>query len=170
MDEQNPLAPEEEDQLADLLTRVEWPLSPHVFAAAVNKFVSVPIELLVLDDDNRILMFYRKDEEYEGYHIPGTVLRDNEDVPAAIQRLLKSEVVGGKVTRPISLGWLEVQKGNGFGQNPSRHEISLLHLCWSIGTYQGKGGEFFPLDQLPDSTLSHHRVLIREAVRRLKQN
>ncbi len=153
--------------LAFLLKFVNWPLKPCVFAAGVNKFVSVPVELAVLDDQRRVLMFYRKDDEYNGYHMPGTVLRDNEDVPGAIQRLLKSEVVGGKVTPPISLGWVEIPKGSGPGQNPTRHEISLLHTCWLKESYIGQGGEFFAVDQLPDNTLPHHRVLVNEIAKRL---
>src|SRR3989344_240010 len=99
-----PLTPaemeEQDDQLADLLRRAKWPLSPKVFAALVSKTVSTPIELAVFDNKLRILLFDRKDDEYEGYHMPGTVLRDNETVPDAVERLLKSEVVGGNITPP----------------------------------------------------------------------
>lgn len=165
-----PLSPEEEAQLASLMRRARWPLKPDVFRAGVGLFVSNPIELKVLNDNGHVLMFYRKDDEYEGNHIPGTVLRDNEDVPMAIQRLLNSEVVGGEVTPPISLGWKEISKGTtGSGQNPTRHEISLLHVCWLKKPYQGKGGEFYPVDQLPKNTLPHHRVLIAEMMKRLSR-
>ena len=163
---ETPLTDAEQDTLAQFLIRAQWPLKPDIFAAWVRKFVSVPIELAVFNQDGHVLLIYRKDQEYEGYHMPGTVLRDNEDVPTAINRLLSGEV-GSKVTRPIPLGWKEVTRGNEFGQNRSRHEISLLHTCWPIGPYSGEG-EFFPTDQLPENTLSHHKVLIEEMVKRLK--
>ena len=164
-----PTPAEQDDQLAYLLRRAKWPLSPKVFAALVNKTVSTPIELAVFDNKLRILLFDRKDDEYEGYHMPGTVLRDNETVPDAVERLLKSEVVGGNITPPISLGWKEITKGDEFGQDPNRHQISLLHACWLTEPWGSKQGEFFSVDELPENTLSHHRVLIKEIVRRLNR-
>lgn len=170
MSANQPLTELEEKSLVDLLRRVQWPVKSDIFKAIANKLVTTPIELAVLDSDNRVLMFYRKDDEYDGCHLPGTVLRDNENVLTAIKRLLQSEVVGGKVTPPISLGWVEITKGNGSGQNPTRHEISLLHVCWLTDPYQGKGGEFFPIDQLPKNTLPHHRILLNEIMVRLGKN
>ncbi len=167
MKERASLTADEVSLLAELLRRVEWPLPLPVFAAAMNKFVSTPIELAVLDSSGRVLMVHREDAEYVGNHMPGTVLRDNENVPAAINRLLTREV-GGKVTPPVSLGWVEVSKGNGPGQDPNRHQISLLHVCWLTGAYEG-AGRFFPVDQLPEDTLEHHRLLVREMMSRLRQ-
>ncbi|MGC9603058.1 MAG: NUDIX hydrolase [Minisyncoccia bacterium] len=152
----------EERLTVALLRNLHWPLKQSIFSAIVNKTVSVPIELAVFDEQGRVLMFYRRDDEYDGYHIPGTVLRDNEDVPAAIRRLLKSEVVGGRVTQITSLGWIEIPKGD----NPTRHEISLLHSCVLEGPYNGKSGEFFFPDKLPFTTLDHHHTLIKEIMKR----
>lgn len=145
--------------LVELLGKLEWPLDPQVFGALMPKVVSVPIELCVLDDKGRVLTFYRKDSGYDGHHMPGTVLRNNETVPQALKRLVQSELVGGEVTDPKNIGWVEIQKGDGPGQNPARHETSLLFLCRIRGRYRGKGGVFSPLNRLPENTLSHHRVL-----------
>ncbi len=161
-----PLTHAEENVLAELLSRVQWPLPAKVFAALMNKSVSVPIELAVLDDEERVLMIHREDMEYAGHHMPGTVLRDNEDVPKAVQRLLDREVSGVKVNPPLSLGWVEVHKGNGAGQDPNRHQISLLHVCWLKGPYSGPG-KFFSVNRLPKDTLPHHRRLVSEIVARL---
>ncbi len=160
------LADGENKQLAPLLSRARWPLEPNVFRALVGMSVSVPIELAVFDND-QILLFYRRDEEYEGNHMPGTVLRGNETVSDAINRLRVEELDGGYVTKPVSLGWIEVVKGSGPGQDPARHQISLLHACWLVGPYTGSG-VFFSLDDLPSDLLPHHRVLIHEIVARIE--
>ena len=159
-------------QLVTLLKKMEWPIDSRVFRVLCNKTVSVPIELAVLNSRDEILMFYRKDEEYDGYHIPGTVIQDTDSVQAALQRLLQNEVISGDehISSPKYINWMEIPKGNDHGQNPTRHEISLIYACWLNGPYKGKDGEFYPLDDLPENTLSHHRVLISEVQRWLSKN
>ena len=154
---------------AKAISELSWPLQHDEFHELVKKTVTVPVELGVFNDKGDILMFWR-DDDYTGNHIPGTVLQDHQDVPTALQRLLNSEVVGGEVTPPIELGWKEILKGTGIGQNPTRHEVSLLYACWLTKPYQGKGGKFYPMNQLPDDTLPHHRVLIAEIVARLNRH
>lgn len=149
--------------LVTLLRELKWPLDPKVFGTLLNKTVSVPIELAVLNDRDEVLMFYRKDDEYDGNHIPGSVLRDTDTVGGVLTRLRNGEVVGGNVTEPIFIGWAEIPKGTGPGENPTRHEISLVFLCRLVGEYKGSG-KFYPLDQLPENTLSHHRVLVSNVI------
>ena len=157
------LTEQETVELVLLLGKLEWPLDRCVFHALIGKIVSVPQELTVLDDQNRILTFYRKDEEYEGQHQPGTILRDNETVSEALDRLLRSELRGVEIESIENVGWLEIRKGNGPGENPTRHEISLLWLA-RVKNNNGIEGVFSPLDRLPENMLSHHR-LIAEKVR-----
>ncbi|GEM_PF-2803720 len=148
--------------LVRVLRMLEWPLHPLVFGALMQVTVSVPIELCVLDAEERVLTFYRRDE-YDGHHMPGTVLRNNETVRQAVKRLIRTEVVGGTVTHLKNIGWVEISKGDGRGKNPTRHEISLLFLCRLQGKYRGKGGIFSPLNRLPKDMLGHHRVLVSKS-------
>ncbi len=166
------LTSEENRELTRLISKIEWPLDSHVFQAIANKVVTVPIELGVFNEKDEVLMFYREDEEYQGNHMPGTVLRDTDSVEEALQRLLKSEVVSGagtetgNISTPQNLGWVEIPKGNGLGQNPTRHEISLLYFCRLTGFYQGKG-QFYRVENLPENTLPHHRILIEKIRERM---
>ncbi len=165
MENNSPLTNTEQLQLANLLKRVQWPLHPEVFDALMNTVVSVPIELAVFNDNGHILMMYRKDHAYEGWHIPGTVLRHTEDVSHAIERLLTHEVKMS-VTPPVQLGYTEIKRGNAFGEDPNRHQISLLHVCWTRGTIHSEH-QFFPPTRLPEETLSHHKKLIQKIMERL---
>jgi len=156
---------EKAELTAHLLNETKWTehgIDPRIFRAGTNKFVSVPVELCVLDKDGRVLTFYRKDDEYDGHHMPGTVLRDNEKMSDAINRLLKSEVVGGKIKDVQNIGVTEIVKGAGPGQNPTRHEISVLFLAYLDGEYKGRDGVFSPMDKLPENILPHHRVLVEK--------
>ncbi len=148
----------EEITLIELLGKMKWPISKDVFHALMPKVVSVPLELCTLDQEGRVLMIHRTDPEYTGYHMPGTVLRDNEDVPTALTRLIHEELSGSPVATPKNIGWVEVKRGTGEGEDQGRHQISLLYLTHIEGAYRGKG-EFFPLDAIPDDTLSHHKML-----------
>jgi hypothetical protein len=150
------LTADESEQLASLLGKVEWPVPPNVFHALMKATVSVPIELGVFDSDGRVLLIYRDDFEFKGWHMPGTVLRENEDIPTAIKRLGQGEVKT-PTSPPISLGWAEI-KG-------VRHEVSLLHVCRLEGAYSGEGQLFDPR-QLPPDTLDHHQYLIGEMLSR----
>ena len=148
---------------AHLIEEIEEPdgrIDSRIFRAILPKFPSIPIELMVLDEDDKVLMIYRKDIEYDGFHIPGTVLRNNETVPQAVDRLFKSEVISGTFTSVENVGMTEISKGTKPGDNPTRHEVSLLYLAHiKAGSYKGDG-TFFPIDDLPENTLSHHVVLI----------
>ena len=163
-----PLSDEEQTQLALLLSRMESPLRPDVFYALVHSTVSVALELVVFDAEGKILLEYRKDTEYDGFALPGTVLRNNEDVSSAMKRLLETEVKS-KTSNPVSLGWLEIQKGAQADQDRYRHYIPLLYACKMEARYEGSG-EFFAYDSFPENTLSHEKMIIEEVVRRLKES
>ena len=130
----------------------------------MSSFVSVPIELAIFNKNDQILLTYREDEEYQGFHMPGTVLQNNETVPNALERLFNTEIKGLKLSEPKSIGWLEINKGSGEGKNNSRHEISLLHQCMLIEPDNETKYNFFELSKLPENTLPHHSKIIREMI------
>jgi ADP-ribose pyrophosphatase YjhB (NUDIX family) len=127
----------------------------------MRKTLTVPVELYVANGE-QVLLIYRDDHEYRGWHMPGTVIRDNESVDGAITRLLDSEVQA-VVSKPESLGWTEVPRE----LNGVRHEISLLHFCRLQGPYTGPG-RFFFANRLPADTLRHHKILI--PMMRMREN
>ncbi|MEK7083884.1 MAG: NUDIX domain-containing protein [Patescibacteria group bacterium] len=168
MNVREPLTEKENTQLAELLRRAQWPLHPQVFGALMKVSVSVPIELAVLDRKNRVLMIRRNDSEYAGWHMPGTVLRGDEGVPAAIRRLLDEEAKA-EVTPPVYVDWTEIPKGTGPRQDPNRHQISLVYVCWLLKPYRSRQSQFFPLLSLPEKTLPHHRVLAEKVITHLSK-
>jgi len=157
-----PLTQKEERKLVELLEKLEWPVPKEVFHALTRKTVTVPLELCVLDDQNRLLTFYRKDEEYDVHHTPGTVLRDNENIPEALERLISSELVGYNITKPENIGWVYVPRGNEYGQDPNRHEISLVFMARLISKGGEADGVFSSLDALPENILSAHHLMAKK--------
>ncbi len=156
------LSNNEEKQLVYLLNKLEFPVSEELFQSIMSSFVSVPVELAVFNEKGHILLIYREDKEYSGFHIPGTVLRNNEKVTDALDRLMASEVKELKLSKPTSLGWLEINRGVGEYENKSRHEISLLYHSKLEGENTEAKHNFFEPTKLPENTLPHHKKLIKE--------
>jgi|SRR3989344_2299849 len=154
----------EEKKLIYLLGKLDFPVSEELFQSIMSSFVSVPIELAVFNDKNQILLIYREDKEYNGFHIPGTVLRNNEKVEDALNRLRNTEIRGLKISEPRPIGWVEINKGFGEGENKSRHEISLPHYCRLTEQNSAVEYNFFELNKLPENILPHHKKLIKEII------
>lgn len=136
-----------------------------VWHELVKKFITVPIELMVIDEQKRVLLVYRKDREFDAYHFPGTVVNDWETAYDARLRLVAGEIEGAlgiTITDPESIGWLETKRGEGEGENPSRHTIALVHLAYFHGTFSPReGAGFFSFDAIPENTLSDHKRFLR---------
>lgn len=156
------LTEKETKTLVELLEKLEWPVPKEVFHTLTRKTVTVPIELCVLDDQNCLLTFYRKDEEYDVHHTPGTVLRDNESVSEALERLIASELTDYKITEAQNIGWVYVPRGSDYGQDPNRHEISLVFMARLANKESGESGVFSPLDALPENILSAHHLMAKK--------
>ncbi|HMO77677.1 MAG TPA: NUDIX hydrolase [Candidatus Paceibacterota bacterium] len=98
----------------------------------VKKFITVATELCILDNKNRVLLIYRKDREFDGYHLPGSVVNNWETGKGALSRLIFQEVtvgVGSDMTEPEPLGWLGSSKDAGPAEPSSRHGVLLLHVA-----------------------------------------
>lgn len=159
------LTDEEKKELAHLLEKAEnVEIRGEIWHQLVKKFITVPIELCILNEENKVFLVYRKDREFDGYHMPGTVINDWETVDEACNRLIKKEVAEGAgltITTPISIGWLEVRRGNKPEESKTRNAISLLHVAKVFGKPLLKEGSgFYAFDALPENTLGHHKYIL----------
>ncbi len=160
------LSKTEEIELARLLGKMEWPLPKEVFHALVPKIITVPIELAVFNKNGFVLMLPRPEDDIEftpgTLHMPGTVVRLGETIEHAMERLLSGEVVS-TVSPPRELGYLQI------GQDlaPTRPALSLLFATRLLGPHVGKGAFYDPVN-LPDQTMTHHRVLISNIMSRVR--
>ncbi len=140
----------------------------------VKKFVTVSIELFITDKHNRVFMVYRKDREFDGYHIPGVRINHWETVDQACKRLIKNEIKpnGLKITKMVPIGWFGVQKDNNL-KNKSyyRNPIQLIHTAHYDGEFiEKKDIGFFQLGALPKNTLECQKLLIKRFKNFLKDN
>lgn len=149
---------------------LNYPFDKPVFNLLIKRIMTVPLELGVLDEEGRILLRWRRDDEYPdgGYHMPGTVVIGEWDtIEAGFARLVEKELGGTKVGPLIDMGWKAVPKGNGPGMNPTRNETSLVHVVRILEPYQGDGEFFTFTEALSRKLLPHHYALVEHIRARL---
>lgn len=160
------LNPEEKVQLTALLRKAgNGDLMGPVWHALVKIFPTVPLELMIFNKKKEIMLIYRKDDEFVGWHHPGSCFNDWETIPQRLAKLVQGEVVKGvgiTISDPVNIGWIEAQRGDDADRGPSdRHAVSLIYSARLTSEFVPKGGVgFFPLSALPNDTLYHHKYIL----------
>jgi ADP-ribose pyrophosphatase YjhB (NUDIX family) len=159
------LSEQEKKELSRLLGNIDsTDIRGEVWHQLVTKFITVPIELCILDKNNRVFLVYRKDKEYDGYHMPGTVINDWETVETACKRLVEGEVMrdaGLTISYPEPIGWVEVTRNLSSATYHPRHGIALLHIAHLKGGISSEGSHgFYDFGNLPENILECHKYLL----------
>ena len=166
MNPEESITEEEKKELARLLSKIKnREIVGDIWHQLVKKFITVPVELCVLDSKNRVFLVYRKDREFDGYHLPGTIVNDWETVHDARVRLMQGEIqkdAGFVISYPESIGWIEVRRGEGEYESRTRNTVALLHIARIQGEFIEKEGYgFYALDAIPENTLQDHKFILR---------
>src|SRR3990167_8787178 len=82
----------EVQQLVRLLGKLKWPVPYPVFLAICKSIPIIAIDLAVMPDPNHVLLTYRDDDFYKGWHIPGSILRYGDSIAKAHQRVASDEL------------------------------------------------------------------------------
>ncbi len=154
------------DQLEDLLSRMDnTQMRGRVWKAYVKKCITPAVEACIVDDKGDVFLAHRKDDEFEGYTFPGTVINDWENLAKARIRLMtnpNNEIALSSMTPLKPIGYIEAPRGNGPEDNPTRNTLSLLHVARYKGVFpRQKDAGFYKFGDLPSDTLGTHRFLLR---------
>ncbi len=156
------LSDEEKNQLLALLKKVGYRKSgKEIFEAFWPIFPMAPIEAAVLREIGgklHILLWYRDDEHYKGWHVPGKYILFGEKYLEAVERVLEDET-GMKLRSARFLRHFNLRPSTGWVPN---HQLNMLYIAGAEG--EPFQGEFFPLDAIPDDTLPYHKYYV-ECVR-----
>jgi 8-oxo-dGTP diphosphatase len=127
-----------------------------------RKFFAFSCVDLVIFQDKSVLLTKRTRPPYKGYwHLPGSMIHKDESMQDAVKRSAKEELgLDVKIKRYV--GVYE-------SLNKFRHDVSHGFVVstnrWDVETdFQSSDYGFF--NKLPKKTLNHHRLLIRDALRR----
>ncbi len=148
----NKLTLKETENLVRLLKKVKLPAPYPVFIALSKSVPFIAVDLAVMSDKNHILLTYRKDEFYDGWHIPGSILRYGELAKNAYERVMKKEL-GMKILKPKFIDYFDIlfdsrDKG-----------IALLFVIKP--KTKPKVGKYFSLKNLPENFLKCQRLETR---------
>jgi ADP-ribose pyrophosphatase YjhB (NUDIX family) len=96
------------------------------------------------------------------WHGPGCMLKTNQTVAEGIDEVMKRElgvVLPGVINTSKYFEWLT---GNGPGQCPRGHTVCFYHYVWVDAEQAEKlsGGEFFPVETLPEPMVEVHTRMI----------
>lgn len=141
------LSNKEIKDLVRLLKKVRLPAPYPVFIALCKSVPMVAVNLAVMPDKNRILLTYRKDDFYDNWHIPGSILHYKELPADAINRVSQKEL-SLKISKPRFVGCLNEYDRRG-------HEIVLIYVARPLGKL--KVGEYFALDKIPKNLIKEQR-------------
>ncbi len=136
------------------------PYGAELFDALARLTVNVAVEAVCLrlnpsTQKVEVYMTQRSptDTAYPGeWHCPGSVMRPGEDINGVFARLSKREFDNS------TLRWRFIAN-----VNPSKREpeirgtfLSMVYLC-VLEEKEGLRGKWFPVDELPERTVEHHR-------------
>lgn len=128
----------------------------------INHCVSV--ELLIMED-KKVWLEQRVDNDRywpSQWHIPGTMVRGNEDVKGALRRLVEDVKVHS------SLLLMDFKHVTTYTYKTSRGYIT--HLVYILERHKdeyiwfsvsGKNGEYFSIKRLPKNIIEHHRLFLK---------
>ena len=145
---------------AQAISRIENPeegIGNDLFEAIIAVAPQAAVELVVVDNTDgptRILLIWRDDEHYLGWHFPGGYPRFGQDLDTAVRAVAEREL-------EAEIRRLERRPKGDYSRVDSRgHTFGLVFLVELDG--DPTGGEWF--DHVPEDLLPHHKELLRKVL------
>lgn len=141
-------------QLVALLKKIDNPhqgLPQPVFDALIKIVPFAACELAVVDGKGGILLTWREDEWYKGWHFPGRLMRFRESFEECIKNAAQDEL-------NIKISSHKFLFVKDYSQSPRGHVVSLVFRCQTTETV--KQGKFFK--KMPKDIIEDHKELWRK--------
>ncbi len=150
------MTPEEIAQLAALLKKLHESnlLPPHMpldVWKAIHGIVPIPaVEVIITKTGKDFLLVDRKDEDWDGWHIPGGYMHYRESIPSACSRIAKHELGIAVIFEKFIDAYM-------WPDHPYSSALSLVCICKAAGVPDK--GEFFT--EIPKKMIPHHEGFLR---------
>lgn len=146
MNKNNKLIKSEEKELIRLLGKVKLPAPYPVFIALCKSVPVVAVDIALMKNKNQLLLTYRDDEFYKGWHVPGSILLYGEDPITAFYRAAKKELG----LAPKDLLKIKFQTYISYADV---RESGIVLLFTATSRAEPKDGKYFNLNNLPEDFL-----------------
>lgn len=150
----------EKDTLIHLLKKLKSenlliPYMPLDVWYAVNSIIPLPaVEVLLTRSEKDFLLTYRRDNLWDGWHIPGGFIAYKETLADACDRVARREL-------GISVKFEKLVTAYVWQDHPYAGSISLVCKCTALE--EPKEGKFFT--EIPKDIIRHHGEFIQEFLR-----
>lgn len=157
-------------QATEVLSRLTKGFLPFPLFLQVTRLMTTPTmevaPIRMRGDEPEVFLTQRPvDDPYwpNGWHIPGTVIRSTdepESFKSGFDRVLRDELgpAFSYVNQPVFVGmkFWDVLRGR---------ELDMLHFVdVEVDESRPLPGKFFTLDELPETSLAHHKIMIPEII------
>ncbi len=145
------MTPEEINQLVKLLTKLKSsdllpPKMPLPVWKAIHSIVPIPaVEVIVTTTGKNFLLTYRKDADWNAWHIPGGYMHYKESIEDACKRIGQTEL-------GIDVTFDKMIDAYMWPDHPFSSALSLVCVCTTTDT--PKDGTFFT--EIPKDIIMHH--------------
>lgn len=150
------LSKKEIEKLAALIKRIPNPhqgLPQPVFDALIKTVPFIACELIVAGKDG-LLLTWRDDEFWQGWHFPGGLMRYRESFKERLNIVAQKEL-GAKISSYRFLSLKNCPNGE------RGHCLSLVFLCRL--DHPPKNGKFFK--KIPTAAITEHKKVWREIIK-----
>lgn len=161
------LTNQENLELVRLLNKIEWPVSADLFDAICGNMSINPVDLAILKkstDGFKIFLIYRKDNFFDGWHIPGSVILPGRTIAMVLKDIIEREInIPEKGFDFKFITFHQFMKGSNLGQCPRGQETELLYALFleeDVRIETDEFRKFFPIEKPPENALSHHKTLL----------
>lgn len=149
------LTSQEKKKLVELLNKITQPhlgLPQEVFDALIKIVPFIACELAIVNDKKELLLTWRNDKYWCGWHFPGGLLRFRESFDERIQAVAREEL-------DVHISNYAFLQPFNYLDGPRGHVVNLLFLCQTLDT--PKSGRWFK--KAPKNIIGHHREFFEKA-------
>lgn len=148
------LTKKEIDQLAALLKKIDDPhggLPQPVFDALCDVVPFVACELAIMNKKGELLLTWRDDKWWKGWHFPGGLMRYRETVDERIKKTALNET-------GIRVKAYEFLCPINYHSSPRGHGVSLIFLTKSEHAKEGTFFKTMPKDIIPEQRIMWRHI------------
>lgn len=162
-----PLSENEWTEWTKLTKRIKYidgKIPEEAFYAFCESFVSAVIDLVpyqIKNGELEILLIYRKDRYYDGFHIPGSVIVPGKTSKETLNSVIDVEL--GKASLVSKIDFVDIvdsMKGEGSDLDKRGQDLKLLYVCRVDG--EVTEGEWFTKNNLPKNIIPEHQKIALE--------